>query len=111
MKRLEQLSEALEEMMVDRDLVVSEMFDIAYEYEIEEIMSDIVGEEEIGYLIEDRMNIGGWQSVTCLLANIEYLNDSYYMLDGYGNLKDITIGYLECLIHDMINELERQGIE
>ena len=40
-----------------------------------------------------------------MLSKINYLTDEYYLIDGYGNLENLTARYLECIFDDLKNEL------
>lgn len=91
--------------------LVTELIDLAYEYELDYLVEDIISTEDIDYFIEVRLENGGWQGVACCLAKINYLNDDYYEIDGYGNLKEFTfndakklLDYIEAEINDQEEE-------
>ena len=46
-----------------------------------------------------------------MLSKINYLNDEYYFIDGYGNLEELTINRLECIFNDMKEEILNMGEE
>jgi hypothetical protein len=92
--------------------LVSELIDLAYEYELDYLVEDIISTEDIDYFIEKRLKSGGWQGVACCLAKINYLNDDYYEIDGYGNLKEFTFNDAKKLldyIEEEINNQEEEG--
>lgn len=91
--------------------LIGELIDLAYEYELDYLVEDIISTEDIDYFIGERLKSSGWQGVACCLAKINYLNDDYYEIDGYGNLKEITfndakklLDYIEAEINDQEEE-------
>ena len=66
---------------------------------------DIVNTDEIDDLVQTRLNDGGWQGVACMLSEVNYLNDEYYLINGYGNLEELTIEYLQCVFDDLKGSL------
>ena len=107
METLRTLLKGLEENTLSHDVVIQELYNVAERYGLEEMMDDIITEESIDWFIHDRMEIGGWQMVACFLAKVDYLQDNYFLMDGYANLENITSNYLVCLIHDMSREVEK----
>ena len=65
----------------------------------------------IDYFIEKRLESGGWQGVACCLAKINYLNDDYYEIDGYGNLKEFTFNDAKKLLDYIEEEINNQEEE
>lgn len=56
-------------------------------------------------LVRHRLEHGGYQSVICLLDGISgNINQSYYRLDGYGNLEIIENSDIECWLDDIAND-------
>lgn len=106
-KTIKTLLKGLKNSDLGYNVIIGELYNITEEYGLEWMMDNVISEETIDYLIQDRMEVGGWQSVACLLAKVEYLQDSYYMLDGYGNIEDITASSLHCLLLDVAREIER----
>lgn len=84
---------------------VREILDLAYDYDLEEYVEDIIEESTINEIIEDRLRCGGWQNIACMLDKINYLGDDYYFMDGCGNLEELTISHLECIFSDMVEVL------
>lgn len=65
-------------------------------------LDDIVDTELIDELVQSRLSDGGWQGVACMLAKVEYLNDDYYIFNGYGNLEHLEIRDLEIALEDIL---------
>ena len=91
--------------------LIGELIDLASEYGLDYLVENIIATEDIDYFIEERLKSSGWQGVACCLSNINYINDDYYEIDGYGNLKEFTfsdakklLGYIEDEIYDLVEE-------
>ena len=102
-ERLESIKNLLEDY--NRDDAVREILDLSYDYGLDYYTENIVEEAMIDELVKNRLNSSGWQGVSCMLNKINYLNDEYYFIDGYGNLEELTINRLECIFNDMKEEL------
>jgi len=85
---------------------ISSMKDIANEYGQEETADKFIDTEMMDDFVRARLESGGWQGVACCLSDVNYLNDDYYEIDGYGNLKDVTSSSLECTLSDLKRNLE-----
>ena len=91
--------------------LIGELIDLAYEYELDYLVEDIISTEDIDYFIEKRLESSGWQGVACCLAKINYLNDDYYEIDGYGNLKEFTFNDAKKLLDYIEEEINNQEEE
>ena len=91
--------------------LIGELIDLAYEYELDYLVEDIISTEDIDYFIGERLKSSGWQGVTCCLAKINYLNDDYYEIDGYGNLKEFTFNDAKKLLDYIEEEINNQEEE
>ena len=89
----------------DRDYAVREILSLAYDYDLEDYIGNIISEDTIDDLVQSRFDRSGWKGVTCMLSKINYLNDEYYIMNGYGNLEELTIGHLECIFDNLKREL------
>ena len=83
-----------------------EILDLAYDYDLEEYVEDIIEESTINEIIGYRLHCG-WKNIACMLDKINYLGDDYYFMDGCGNLEELTISHLECIFSDMVEALNR----
>lgn len=110
MERIKTLRGIIDDLSIGE--LVEELIDLAYEYELDYLVEDIISTEDIDYFIEERLKSGGWQGVACCLAKINYLNDDYYEFDDYGNLKEFTFNDAKKLldyIEEEINDQEEEG--
>lgn len=84
----------------DKDKIIAFLseFESAYGADFGIVSTDILDE-----MVEHEAKNGGFVRVAHFLAGIEWLNDDYYRLDGYGNAQDIKIDDLECWLTDIIN--------
>lgn len=102
-ERLESIKDLLEDY--NRDEATREILDLAYDYDLVSFVENIADEGFIDELVKNRFDSSGWQGVACMLKKINYLNDEYYFMNGYGNLEELTINRLECIFNDMKEEL------
>ena len=102
-ERLESIKNLLESY--NRDEATVSILELAHDYDLEYFTENIIEEEMIDGLVQNRFYSGGWQGVACMLSKINYLNDDYYFMNGYGNLEELTINRLECIFNDMKEEL------
>ena len=109
MKKIKTLRRIIDNLSTGE--LVEELIDLAYEYELDYLVEDIISTEDIDYFIEKRLESGGWQGVACCLAKINYLNDDYYEIDGYGNLKEITFNDAKKLLDYIEEEINNQEEE
>lgn len=84
------------------------MYDLANEYDgvISIIDDNIIDENYINDLIKEKINNGvDWIGIKIMLDGIKYNSDSYYHIDGYGNIEDLTVKHLELMYEDIKSEL------
>lgn len=63
----------------------------------------IVTTDILDEIVKQETDKGGFVRVAHFLAGIEWLNDDYYRIDGYGNAQDIKVDDLECWLKDILN--------
>lgn len=104
---LELIEEIREELNnYGRDSVVPMLRELEDITGVEGYLEDIVATDLIDDLVESRLKDNGWQGVACMLAEIDYLSDDYYRIDGYGNLVHLETSDLECMLDDMVREID-----
>ena len=47
-----------------------------------------------------------WQSMAMTLQNVTWFNDPYYLIDGYGHLRNVSYDDVKCLFHDLLREIQ-----
>ena len=104
-ERLESIKNLL--VSYNRYDAVREILDLAYDYDLEDYVENIIEESMINEIIQDRLRCCGWQNIACMLDKVNYLDDDYYFMNGYGNLEELTISHLECIFSDMVEALNR----
>lgn len=70
-----------------------------------EHIADIISEESLNEMVAHQAQDGGWQRVACFLSGIDYMNDDYYYINGYGNAENLDHGTLEAIVSDLTAEL------
>jgi len=73
------------------------------------IFENIISSDEVDDFVCDRFESGGWQGVACCISDIiDYMNEDYYEIDGYGNLKpcDSWDYYADLLEDEMEFDIE-----
>jgi hypothetical protein len=117
---LNELSERLEDMNVPESIIVGsydagDVIDFAFELEntvnsdIGEYVQDIVSDEELDELVKQQADSRGWQGVKFFLAGIDYMNDEYYWINGYGNAENLSHERLEGIVSDLWYEFKRNA--
>ena len=106
MKKIKNLRRIIDNLSTGE--LVGELIDLACEYGLDYLVEDIISTEDIDYFIEERLKNGGWQGVACCLAKINYINDDYYEIDGYGNLKEFTFDDAKNLLDYIEEEINDQ---
>lgn len=92
----------------DRDIVVNLLQEICNEYDKEYMIDDIVHTDVVDDMVKHEIENSDWTRVACFLAKVNYLNDEYYLINGYGNLEEITMDYLGCIVNDLENEIQEE---
>src|SRR5699024_6987484 len=73
----------------------------------DELVSDIVPTEYLDEMNEHVARSGGWPRVKFFLRGIEWMNDEYYLINGYGNVENLTHDYLEMIVDELMDEMKR----
>lgn len=102
-ERFEEIKEMLGSYDVDG--AICEMVNLASEYSKEEMVDSFISEELMDDFVKARMENGGWAGVACCLAKVETLNCEWYLINGYGNLEEVSKSDVECHLHDLEREL------
>lgn len=72
-----------------------------------EYIGDIVEEEEINHLIKSRLENGrDWQGIKVFLSGISDISKDFYLIDGYGNLAEITDNRLSNIVSNVLEEVK-----
>lgn len=83
------------------DLENNRIVDCATKY-----TQDIVSTDYIDELIDVEMQSGwGWIRIKHFLGGIEWLLDEYYILNGYGNVENLSTDGLKNIVSDLFNEI------
>lgn len=93
----------------DMDLIcnkVNDFMDYVYQNDLYEYTDDILDNNAIEDYIENNVKKDGWERIKYMLESIENVNYDYLIVDGYGNLKNITNKDLNYIIDDIIYDLD-----
>lgn len=71
-----------------------------------EHVGDIVDDEQLDELVENIAQEGGWRRVRYFLKGIEFADEEYYRLNGYGNAESLTCAQIDSIIDDVFNEIK-----
>lgn len=65
------------------------LINLANDEGCEEVFDDLIAnDDELDDFVRNRLDSGGWQGVACCISDIiNCMNDDYYEIDGYGNLR------------------------
>ena len=88
------------------------LFKIAYDYDVHEILDQIVTEEEIDDILKAYIDDGSnWERIAIFFCDVRLLNQKYYFIDGYGNLSNLTLRQFNIILDDFISEIKYKGLE
>ena len=105
-EKIEGLRKKFNKRYLYRSEIIEPLFEIAYEYDLEYIVENIISAKDIDDFIQARLESSGWQGVTRCLEKVKYVDDNYYLINRYGNLEEITLDYLRYLVDDLSKEVE-----
>lgn len=94
--------EFLEIKDLGRSEAISTLKDFCNEHGLEEYTNDFIEVSELNDLVQNRLEDSGWEGVACMLNSINYLNDDFYYIDGYGNLREVERDDIDWAIDDII---------
>ena len=87
------------------------LFKIADDYDVHEILDQIVTDDEIDEILRGRINEGNsWESIAIFLCDVRLLNQKYYFIDGYGNLSNLSLRQFNIILDDFIEEIKFKGL-
>ena len=102
-ERLESIKNSMK--YYNNNYIVEKLLNLAYDYNLEDYVMNIINRDEIDDLVQIRLNKSGWEGVACMLSKINYVTDEYYLMDRYGNLEGLTKDGLKCIFDDLEYEL------
>ena len=108
--KAKQLLKQLNKQDITKYEATDEALELMEEYDLETGEINMVDDESITSIIKNEVNgyEYDWQRVACFLGGVSSLNPPYgFMLDGYGNLKEITFDDIVLWI-ETIAEYEEQ---
>lgn len=89
---------------------VEAFINLAYQSENEDLIEEIISSEELDEIVAHQAKDSGWQRVYYLLKGIDWMNDEYYRVNGYGNIENLTADYKEMIADEVIaNVLSKYG--
>ena len=101
----------LENLKNDKDMYLYDkvdiLFKIADEYNVYDTLNQVVREEEIDYIIKDY----SWERIAIFLSGLKVLNEPYFILNGYGNLENLSTEKLDIILEDFIEEVKYNELE
>lgn len=69
-------------------------------------VGDIIDDEQLDDTVRHMIENGdGWQRVSFFLQDADRTAD-YHLIDGYGNVARLTNDYLECIVTDLLHEIQ-----
>lgn len=69
--------------------------------------NDIITDEMLDDLVAHQAQDGGWQRVAHFIGGIEFMNDDYYYMNGYGNMENLDSDLLDGIVDDLLDEMKR----
>lgn len=111
LEKIEETEEAIKNYKYDFDSIYEELRELAEEAGCEDYLNDYVDEWTAEELLKNEVENGGLARVVHFLSGVEYLNDNIFILDGYANLRNVTMGDFECTLYDIKREVEEMDDE
>ena len=68
------------------------------------LIGDIIEEDYISEWLENQSLT--WKGTYLALVNIEHMNAPYFMIDGYGHLRDIAPDDIRFMVYEITNNIE-----
>ena len=84
--------------------VLESLKSFCWENGFEYLSEDFIEEEYIQEWL-DAQELD-WQSMAMTLKDVNWFNDPYYLIDGYGHLRNISYNDVKCLFHDLFREIQ-----
>ena len=85
---------------------------IADDYDVHDIMQQIVTDEEINDIIQEHIDNGAtWTTIYFMLQGIRMANQRYYYFNGYGHIENLTPRLFCILLEDFIDEIKYNDLE
>lgn len=66
---------------------------------------DIISDDALDDHVQN-MASEGWNRMLCFLSGITYTNDEYYLMNGYGNIENISPHLFEIYKEDALDEFD-----
>lgn len=106
----------LEALKNDEDMYMYDkvdiLFKIADDYDVHEILEQIVTDEEIDDILKSYIDDGSnWERIAIFFCDIRLLNQKYYIIDGYGNISNLSLRTFNIILDDFIEEIKYKGLE
>ena len=97
----------------DLDDIRAVLTDNYIDFDFEDYMMEygFVSDEEADDMIKCENNNSSLDRMVCFLANVDYINQDYYYLNGYGNLENVGHDILESFRSDLIRKLKEEDNE
>lgn len=111
---LKDLKEKIEEITPDYDFegTYSDLYNACIDYmnehqvwDFEYLFQDIIDYDTAEQIAKNELENGGLVRLYYFLGDANCNND-IFVIDGYGNLRDVTLGDLECLKSDILGLIE-----
>lgn len=90
---------------------MGDVINFANEIEKEEHVEHIIDDESLDEFVEYQAKVNGWQRVAHMLHKIDYMNEKYYYINGYGNIENVPVGHEEMLVKDMLSEIKEDFLD
>lgn len=82
----------------------SDYVDFCYENKLENYADDFIHTDDLDEFVARRVQSGGWQGVACMLNRVDWFDDEYYHIDGYGNIENVNPNILDAYKSDILRE-------
>jgi hypothetical protein len=89
---------------------IDEFMNYMYDNDLTNYVEDIKSNEDIKYLILNEANGYNWQTIKNMFEDIENCNHDYYMMNGYGWLKNVNNSDINSIIDNVVYDLKNEKV-
>lgn len=80
------------------------LFEEEYEVRVTDYILDVIPGEVVESMIKQKLSFYGWESAVRLTWNIDRLDQDYYLMQGDGNLRNLTERDIQIRLDDIIGQ-------
>lgn len=109
-QNLNEVAEYLQEFdsvepILSGDYDIEDVINFAHELGKEEHVQNIVDDESLDQFVKHELEESGWQRVGYMLRNVNDMSEDHYLINGYGNVENVSVGHEKMIVKDVLDEV------